>query len=265
MKETLISVMKSAGKVLLKHFEQPVETRVKESQSSIVTAADLESDALITKLIRKKYPLHNIISEESGFLNNNSDYTWVIDPLDGTSNFASGLPWFGVLISIFHRNVPVMGGAYLPVSDILYFAEKDRGAERNGKPFRIISDPELVDSLVTFSVDYTSDEVFLDRCIAIYRSIVISARNIRCTNSLVDFLFVAEGKFGGCINLFTKIWDISALGLIISEAGGLMTDINGDKLEFILNEGIIDHNFSVIAGAGKAVNALREILDHEKK
>ncbi len=141
MKETLISVLKSAGKVLLKHFEQPLETRVKESQSSIVTAADLESDAMITKLIRKKYPMHNIISEESGFLNNSSDYTWVIDPLDGTSNFASGLPWFGVLISIFHHNVPVMGGAYLPVGDILYLAEKDRGAERNGIRTELNTEP----------------------------------------------------------------------------------------------------------------------------
>ncbi len=162
--------------------------------------------------------MHNIISEESGFLNNSSDYTWVIDPLDGTSNFASGLPWFGVLISIFHHNVPVMGGAYLPVGDILYLAEKDRGAERNGKSFRIISDPELVDSLVTFSVDYTSDEIFLDRCIAIYRSVVKSARNIRCTNSLVDFLFVAEGKFGVALTSLQKSGEISALGLIISEA-----------------------------------------------
>jgi myo-inositol-1(or 4)-monophosphatase len=158
-----------------------------------------------------------------------------------------------------------MGGAYLPVGDTLYFAEKGRGAERNGRPFRIFSEMELIDSLIAFSVDYTSDEVFFNRSVEIYRNIIKNARNIRCTNSLVDFLFVAEGKFGGCINLYTKIWDISALGLIISEAGGLMTDINGDKIEFILNESIVNRNFPVIAGSGKIVSSLRDILETEKK
>lgn len=103
---------------MLKYFGQPLDFSIKESQSNIVTKADLKSDSLISRLISDKFPSHNIISEESGFTNKNSEYTWVIDPLDGTSNFASAVPWFGVLITLLQNSVPIMGGAYLPVSKI---------------------------------------------------------------------------------------------------------------------------------------------------
>ena len=126
MKNTLISALKISGKTLLEFFNKPIEAKQKESQSSIVTEADYASDSIVTKIIKERFPTHNIISEESGFTNNNSEFTWVIDPLDGTSNFASGIPWFGVLISLFQNNIPVMGGAYLPVHDILYFAERGK-------------------------------------------------------------------------------------------------------------------------------------------
>lgn len=230
MKETLISALKASGEELLKYFEKPLEAKIKESQSSIVTEADMKSNSLIIDIIGSKYPSHNILSEESGFTDKNSKYTWVIDPLDGTSNFASSLPWFGVLIALYENNIPVMGGAYLPVNDILYFAEKGKGAFRNGEVIKM-KEKGMIESLITFAVDYTDDEPFLNRCIAIYKSVVKGSRNIRCTNSLVDFLYVAEGKFGGCINLFTRVWDIAALGLIISEAGGELTDIDGKKIE----------------------------------
>jgi myo-inositol-1(or 4)-monophosphatase len=84
-----------------------VESRQKESRSSIVTAADFASDLMITRMIRDRFPEHNLISEETGFSNNNSEYTWIIDPLDGTSNFASGIPWFGILISLLFKNNPI--------------------------------------------------------------------------------------------------------------------------------------------------------------
>ncbi len=136
MKETLIEALNSAGKELLTHFGKNIDFKVKESQSSIVTQADLKSDALISALIRKRFPTHNIVSEESGFSNMKSKYTWVIDPLDGTSNFASAIPWFGVLIALFEENIPVMGGAYLPVPDQMYIAEKGKGSCSERKAFQ---------------------------------------------------------------------------------------------------------------------------------
>ena len=260
MKRTILSALKVSGEALLKHFGQPVDFKIKESQSSIVTKADLRSDSLIVKLITERFPSHNTISEESGYSNKHSKYTWVIDPLDGTSNFASAVPWFGILIALFENNTPIMGGAYLPIQDQLYFAEKSKGAFKNGKPLTMEKNKELKNSLFSFSVDFTDNEIVLNNSISIYKNLVKASRNIRSTNSLIDFLYVAEGKFGGCINLFTKIWDISALGLIISEAGGVMKDINGDDLQFSLNEKIVEQNFAVMAGSEEIIRELRKVV-----
>ncbi|MCE5347577.1 MAG: inositol monophosphatase [Bacteroidales bacterium] len=260
MKQTLLLALKTAGAELLKHYGQPVDFKVKESQSSIVTKADLKSDSLITTLVREHFPSHNIISEESGYRNVRSKYTWVIDPLDGTSNFASGLPWFGVLIAVFENSTPIMGGAYLPVNDLIYFAEKDKGASKNGQSFTMEKNKGLRNSLISFSVDYTDNEIVLNESLNIYKNLVKATRNIRSTNSLVDFLYVAEGKFGGCINLFTKVWDISALGLIISEAGGVMKNIKGEDIQFLFDENIVEKNFAVMSGSEEIVGELKKVL-----
>lgn len=258
MEKTLTEALKIAGKELLKHFGKQNEFTEKESQSSIVTKADLKSDSIIVGMIRDKYPSHNIISEESGYVNNRSKYTWVIDPLDGTSNFASAIPWFGVLIAFFEDNHPVMGGAYLPVSDQLCLAIKGKGAFLNGRSFTMMKNNGLRNSLFSFNVDFTEDNNLLNDSMLIYRNLVNATRNIRCTNSLVDFLYVAEGKFGGVINLFTKVWDISALGLIIEEAGGRMRYTNNKDIKFIFDKNILSANFPVMAGSAEILDELKE-------
>ena len=258
MKETLILALETAGRELLKHFGKNLGFEVKESQSSIVTKADLKSDSLIVSLIRKRFPTHNIISEESGFSNMKSRYTWVIDPLDGTSNFASAIPWFGVLIALFDENKPVIGGAYLPVSDKMYIAEKNKGAFLNGKTIKMTKNQVLKNSLFSFNVDFTDNEKLLNDSLTIYKNLVKAARNIRCTNSLVDFLYVAEGKFGGVINLFTRVWDISALGLIIEEAGGKLIYANGKEIIFRFDERISEENYAVMAGSEEIISELRK-------
>lgn len=265
MKQTIMTCLRESGNLLLKNFGHDMGFKVKESQSSIVTSADFKSDDLIVEIISKKYPSHNIISEESGFLDYSSEFTWVIDPLDGTSNFASSLPWFGVLITLFKKNVPLMGGAYLPVQNILYFAEKHKGATMNDKPLIMKRQTELKNALFAFSVDFTDDEELLLKCINIYKNIVKESRSIRSTNSLIDFLNVAEGKFGGCINLFTRIWDISGLGLIISEAGGVIKDINGHDLQFILDAGSGEKNYAVMAGSKEIIDEVKEKVLIEKQ
>jgi myo-inositol-1(or 4)-monophosphatase len=260
MKETLIKALKLSGSVLSDYFDKPVGIVQKESQSSIVTEADFASDSIITGIIRKEFPEHNLISEESGYIDNGSDYTWIVDPLDGTSNFASGIPWFGILITLFRKNEPFMGGAYLPVQDMLYFAEAGRGAFKNNEKLNPLDNSELKNSLFAFSIDYTEDDLFLNRGLEIYRYIVKNSRNIRSTNSLIDFLYIAEGKFGGCINLFTKVWDISGLGLIISEAGGMMTYLDGRKIEYVINSELSECNFPVFAGSIPVAESIGKFL-----
>lgn len=260
MNDILITALRTSGKTLLKYFNKPLEIKQKESQSSIVTEADLASEKIIIDIIRKAYPVHNIISEEAGFISNNSEFTWIIDPLDGTSNFASGIPWFGVLITLFKQDTPVLAGAYLPVLDTLYFAEAGKGAYRNGKLLPLLEKKKLKDSLFAFCIDSTKDTAFLNRGIKVFKFLVKNTRNIRSTNSLIDFLYVAEGKFGGVLNLYTKVWDISGLGLIISEAGGIMNNINGKDIQFSIGESIIGENFPVIAGSRQIVESLTELF-----
>lgn len=260
MKETVVDALRLSGKILLDHFNKPLNQSRKESQSSIVTEADFASDKAIRELIRKRYPGHNIISEETGFLNNGSEFTWVVDPLDGTSNFAAGIPWFGVLITLFRGRYPEIAGAYLPVSDTLYIAERGNGAFRNDNRLPQLQDKPIQDSLFSFCIDYTDDMAFLDRGMEIYRYIVRGSRNIRSTNSLIDFIYVAEGKFGGVLNLFTKIWDIAGLSLLISEAGGIMKNIYGNDLQFNLSDNIALINFPVVAGNRLIVHDLERDL-----
>jgi myo-inositol-1(or 4)-monophosphatase len=256
MKTILIDALRLSGDLLLELFNKPMDIRYKGSQSSIVTEADVASERMIIGRIRDSFPAHNIISEESGLTDNGSEFTWVIDPLDGTSNFASGIPWFGVMIAVLKNNRPVIGGAYLPVEDKLFLAEAGRGATRNGEPLAVLANRDMKDSLMAFCMDHTLDAAFLSRGIEIYRKLVERSRNIRSTNSLVDFLFVAEGKFGGVINMNTKIWDIAALSLIITEAGGVLKNVGGDDIEFSVDEKIIQEVFPVIAGPAGIIEFL---------
>lgn len=260
MKNLLITALRTSGITLLKYFNKPLEIKQKESQSSIVTEADIRSEKVIIDLIRKGFPGHNIISEEAGFTDNNSEFTWIIDPLDGTSNFASGIPWFGVLITLLKHNTPVMGGAYLPVQDTLYFAEAGKGAFRDGVQLPLLENKKIKDSLFAFCVDYTEDDEFLNRGIEIYKYIIKNSRNIRSTNSLIDFIYVAEGKFGGVLNLYTKVWDIAGLGLIISEVGGIMKNINGNDIRFSVGRSIIEENFPVIAGSKQIIESINKAI-----
>lgn len=248
MQELLIECLKRAGKIQLSRFHNIDKVSRKESISSIVTEVDFECDKEISGIIQKGFPDHNILSEETGLKNNNSEYTWIIDPLDGTSNYAAGLPWFGVLIALLKGNVPFMTGAYIPFSDKLYLAESGKGASLNGKILKI-ENRNIEDSLFAFSMDYTKDDNLLNRGVEIYKYLVKNTRNVRTTNSLIDLLNVAENSFGGVINMYNGIWDIAAPYLIIKEAGGIVKDIFGFELEFKADESNIYKNYPVITGS----------------
>src|SRR5437762_14079093 len=127
LKETLVECMQQAGALVLKHFGKILETTRKENFSSIVTSADVASEQLISDIIRRRHPRHNFLGEESGLQDNGSEITWVVDPLDGTSNFAAGLPWFGVMAAVLERGQPIVAGMYLPSSDVLYLCERGQG------------------------------------------------------------------------------------------------------------------------------------------
>jgi myo-inositol-1(or 4)-monophosphatase len=259
MKNTLINALNLAGQIQREKFRKSLTVSIKESASSILTEVDVACEKAIFDTIRKSFPAHNLLGEESGLINNHSNYTWVVDPLDGTSNFAAGLPWFGILIALFDKRLPVMAGSLIPLENSLCYAALSEGTWINGERI-YMTDQKLSSSLIAFSMDFTDDDQLLANGMAIYQHLLKNARNVRTTNSLLDFQYVVEGKLGGCINLFTKIWDIAASFLFLKEAGGMMVGLDGKEVKFELNESGINRTYPVAAGSSGIINQLRPLF-----
>ena len=247
MKQTLHTALEEAGKILLQNFGKINDYEVKESQSSIVTQTDLESEKKIMEVISTSFSEHNLLGEETGYLDKNSEYTWIVDPIDGTSNFAAGIPWFGVLIALLKNDKPLLAGCYLPVQDDLYFAEKGKGATLNGTPISISKETDLKNILMAYSLDFSSIPGKTEHEAKLIEKVVKNVRNLRSTNCLIDFCFTAEGKLGACANQTTGIWDVAAPTLLIEEAGGIVSDFNGDELNFSVTEKDYSRNFEIVA------------------
>jgi len=245
--ELLKNLLLVSGDILKQGFGAVSAYRIKHDQSNIVTEYDLKSENRITELIQQNYPDHNILGEETGFINKGSEYSWIIDPLDGTSNYAAQIPWFGVLIALLKNNQAILAGAYLPMSDELYYATIHAGAFKNDQRIHASQELDLKNILCSYSLDFSTDQSKTEREVQLIKRLVQNCRNMRSTNSLLDFCFTAEGKFGVAINQTMKIWDIAALHLIMEEAGVKVTDIHGNKIEYDLSIQSINRNFSAIA------------------
>ena len=260
----LETALKKAGAILLERFGSTHLAVVKESISSVVTEADLASEKAILKILGSAPKPFNIITEESGYIDNGSSYAWVVDPLDGTSNFAAGLPWFGVIISLCHESEPVQASMYLPVGDQLFFAESGKGAWKNGVPIRTTNSIKLAEQLIAYSFDFSDETGKTDSEMQILSMLSTKVRNIRSTNSLVDFCYTADGRMGAAINQTTKIWDIAAPWLIIREAGGVVTDISGADITFNLSQSAINRNYTIVAAGAGIQGQLMSILIKNK-
>jgi myo-inositol-1(or 4)-monophosphatase len=238
-----------AGRCLMAHFEAPITARSKADPSNVVTAADVESERLIVAGLREQFPDHSIIAEESGVDLRGSELTWVIDPLDGTSNFAAGIPWFGVLIAQLERGEPRLAVLHLPASDDLYIAERGRGALRNGRPISVARDVALREVLWAYGIDGGGSDATQRARLAMLRSLIAAVRNVRTTNSLLDAAFTADGRLGGMLNVSTRLWDIAAPSLLVREAGGSYTSVDGTPLRFDLSPEACEREYAVLAGA----------------
>jgi myo-inositol-1(or 4)-monophosphatase len=248
-KDVAVALAIEAGRCLMAHFQAPVVARTKTDHSNIVTAADVESERLIVAGLRTRFPDHSIIAEESGVDVRASELTWVIDPLDGTSNFAAGIPWFGVLIAQLERGEPRLAVLHLPASDELYVAERGRGAFRNGRPIAVARGLALRDVLWAYGVDTGGDDATQRTRLSVLRALISSVRNVRTTNSLLDAAFTADGRIGGMLNFSTRLWDIAAPSLIVREAGGNYTDLDGTPLRFDVSADACRREYAVLAGA----------------
>lgn len=259
--EILELALTEAGKVLIPRFGTAVKAQIKENISSVVTEADLEAEKVILEILEKFSLKANFITEETGFIDHGSDYTWVIDPLDGTSNYAAGLPWFGVVIALLHKQTPVLGGMFFPVSGDLYMAEQGKGAFLNGQQIRTRQTARLEEQLVAYSFDFSETPGKTEAEMNILNKLSRQVRNIRSTNSPVDFAYVADGRLGAAMNQSTKIWDIAVPWLLIREAGGKVSDIHGKDIVFHVEKNEIDRNYTILASGENLFEAILESIE----
>ncbi len=224
---------------------------IKESdRNQVLTETDLEVGHFLTEAIRSTHPDHNIIDEELGCVDVGSRYTWVVDPIDGTSNFAAGLPHYGIMLGLLDQDIPVAGGIALPAFNELYTAIKGSGAWCNGERIHVSNETTLANSLIAYGIDgHPEEPLRTKREAKLLGVIILSIRNLRSSNSVFDQAMVAKGGYGACANQTSKIWDNVAQQVIIEEAGGRYTDVAGNPLDYhdALNRS--HENFTWLAGA----------------
>lgn len=259
LEHTLSACVHGAGRILSDYFGQVVNPRMKENIDSIVCDADLAADRFVLQQIQAVFPRHNLISEESGRVWHGSEYTWVIDPLDGTSNFVAGIPWFGVQIGVLRAGQPVLGAMFLPMANTLYLARAGRGAWRNGRPIRLSPEKRLAHALCAFAFD-TSPAKRTRQAAEMFYRVLCGVRNVRATYCLVDFCYTLDGCLGGFVALKTKIWDIVPIALLVAEAGGRFTDLEGEEVRFDPQPCAEEPDFPVVGASRHLHPALLKLI-----
>ncbi|MFA4817405.1 MAG: inositol monophosphatase [Parcubacteria group bacterium] len=225
--------LEEASVIARENFGKVSSTVKMNDNNQVLTKADLEIGKSLIAKIKEYFPDYNIIDEEVGIINNGSEYTWVIDPIDGTSNFANGIPLYGIMLGLLKNDLPIAGGLALPSFSEIYIAEKGTGTFCNGEKINVSSENDLKNSLVAYGIDghQESPELTRTECLLL-TDIVLSIRNLRSSNSVFDIAMVARGKYGAFLNRTSKIWDNVAQQIIIEEAGGIYTDFFGKKINY---------------------------------
>ena len=201
----------------------------KSTSIDLVTEIDRRSEDIIVGFLRQEYPDHAILAEESGESGQESEYRWIIDPLDGTTNYAQGLPIFAVSIALEYRREAVLGIVYEPVTDEMFTAIRGQGAYRNGKRLQVSDKKELIDCVLAtgFPYDIATHPV---NNIDYFISMATKARAIRRMGSAAyDLACVASGGFDGFWEMSLSPWDAAAAMLVVKEAGGVVWPFRNDR------------------------------------
>ncbi len=220
-----------AGEIALKYFRGEFTISTKRNEWDLVTTADFESEKEIVKIIREHFPDEYILSEEKQKDSLEEKKLWIVDPIDGTSNFAVGLPLWCISIAYVVDGVVQLGVVYNPTTNDWFTAIKNKGAYLNDKKLHVSPTNTLRQSLVSY--DYSSVDEYRSIIKEISKRIPNHARGIRVLGSAaLEFSFVAAGFLDAYLTLGSKPWDIAAGALFVEEAGGKVTDWKGNKWKF---------------------------------
>ena len=227
IKNTLLTAVEEGAKELKHFFNGSFIIKSKGSLNDLVTEADHASEKAIIEVIQKNFPAHFILSEETGEIIQDSDYKWIIDPIDGTINFAHGIPICCVSICIEFKGEMILGAVYNPFMNEMFIAEKGLGATLNGNKIQVSEETSLLKScLVTgFPYQYLDSE---NGPLQIFEKLIRKAIPVRRLGSAaLDLCWTAAGRFDGFYEHKLQAWDSAAGFLMVQEAGGKVTDLTG--------------------------------------
>jgi myo-inositol-1(or 4)-monophosphatase len=246
-----INTAREAGRILAERFGR-ARVSYKQNDIDLVTEADLAAEAYILGQIGAHYPRHAILAEESGVTETaGAEYRWIIDPLDGTTNYAHGYPCFCVSIGLEHNGELIVGAVYDPTRDEMFAAEKGAGAMLNGRRMRVSQTEELKRALVCTGFPYNVRERhdFMRE----WRNFTMRAHGVRRDGSAaLDLAYVAAGRFDAFWEDGLNPWDMAAGALLVAEAGGLVTNYRNGPLNI--------YQPPIVASNGLIHESMLEIL-----
>ncbi|MBM4445839.1 MAG: inositol monophosphatase [Chloroflexi bacterium] len=232
--EVAITTAKEAGEILLSHFGSKRQIR-RKSKGNLVTDADIMSEKFILKFLQSEYPNFSILSEESNPSAPTTDYTWIVDPLDGTNNYTFGIPFFCVNIALAEDEDILLGITYDPVRKELFRAERGQGAYLNDSAVRVSTKDSLQTSLVGFDLGYSHERG--EEMLNVANKLWGKVHCLRAMgSSSLGLAYVACGRVNLYFHRYLFPWDIASGLLLVREAGGEVTDWQGKPASFLATE-----------------------------
>jgi myo-inositol-1(or 4)-monophosphatase len=249
---TAVDAARRAGEIAILALKRLDELDVREKgRNEYVTQVDQAAERKIIETIRRRYPDHAFLGEETG-QQGNSEFTWIIDPLDGTTNFIHGFPVFAVSIALRRRDRLEVGVVYDPCRQELFTAMKGRGAQVDGRRIRVSGRRDLDGALIATGFPYRSNQRWMKPYLAMLESVMERTAGVRRPGSAaLDLCYVAAGRTDGFFEFGLEAWDIAAGSLMIQEAGGIVSGLTPEPW---LESG------NLVAGNPRVHDALRDLL-----
>src|ERR671917_1209862 len=224
-----VAAAQAAGEVLRDGFGRQHQIKYK-GQADLVTQADEEAERKIEEILRDTFPNHGMLTEESGELEGGDDARWIVDPLDGTTNYAHGLPFFAVSLALERADAVVLGVVHDPMRDETFVAERGAGATMNDEPIRVSETEEPIRALIATGLPYDRERI--PEALELFGRFAELSRGMRRLGAAaLDLCYVACGRLDGYYERGIWPWDIAAGSLIVQEARGKVTDCRGDALD----------------------------------
>lgn len=256
LKTTLLKAVKAGAGELTRFFNKSFTVSNKEGINNLVTEADHAAEKAIFSVIKKDFPDHYLLSEEAGKIIKDSDYKWIIDPIDGTVNFAHSIPLCCVSIAVEFKGEIIMASVFNPTLNELFFAEKGKGATLNEKNIHVSEKQKVINACLVTGFPYT----YLDMTngpLQVFERFIRKGIPVRRLGSAaIDLCWVAAGRFDGFYEHKLEAWDSAAGYLIVEEAGGRVTDFKGEKFS--------PYQPHVLATNGKIHEEMLAVINGEK-